>query len=97
MQIGTLECDLTGSSVSCTHRCPSGYYFESNGTLETSGSVFCNSSMSAQWSHMSTLNPLGELPKCAGEYQMINISNFYLHSVINLFMVWNKKGYFDPY
>ena len=66
VQIGRLECELTGSSVSCTHSCPSGYYFETNGTLKTSGSVFCNNSMSAQWSHMSADNPLGEFPKCAG-------------------------------
>ncbi|KAL5259640.1 hypothetical protein ACHWQZ_G009927 [Mnemiopsis leidyi] len=82
VEIGRLECELTGSSVSCTHSCPSGYYFETNGTLKTSGSVFCNNSMSAQWSHMSADNPLGEFPKCAESITPL----FYLTSVTMTFL-----------
>ncbi|XP_063678884.1 uncharacterized protein LOC134814654 [Bolinopsis microptera] len=55
---------MTADPISCTHHCPDGYLYELNGTLQTSGSVSCNSS-TAQWSHMSRGNPLGELPKCA--------------------------------
>ena len=80
---GRLECGVAAGRLSCTYHCPSGYFYETNGTMKTSAIISCDSS-TAQWSHMSASNPMGDLPKCAGACShdsLLSIINLWRHNI----------------
>ena len=69
---GTMSCNTSATPVSCTYTCPSNQYFEINSTtLSSKYEVTCNAS-NAEWSHMSSSNPLGDLPPCSGRYKVVS-------------------------